>query len=68
MHSRIATKQKIAKQFPTKLGLTKFDKSKKQIHLHAKNSEQNSVERVFNAKGEFLEENPRPDFDYLDQQ
>ena len=64
----IDTKQKIAKQFPTKLGLIKFDKSKKQIHLHAKNSEQNSVERVFNAKGEFLEENPRPDFDYLDQQ
>lgn len=57
---------KTIKQFPTTQGLIKFDKGKKQIHLWAKDNEQNSVERVYNSKGEFLEDIPRPDFDYLD--
>ena len=61
----VDTKQKIVKQFPTTQGLVKFDKGKRQIHLLAKNSEQKSVERVFNTKGELLEEYPRPDYDEL---
>lgn len=57
--------RKTIKQFPTTQGLINFDKSKKQINILTKDSEQHSVERVFDADGKFIEERPRPDYDSL---